>query len=105
MLLKMKRTQKTAFGHLRAGVAYRFDKKTSGHSACVRDLLDRGMAGEVTEEDLKAAKVEAEDLAAEQAKAVKKAAAKTARRKKPAARTAVNTAQSSVTLTKPTDAS
>lgn len=64
MLLKLKRTQKTAIGMLRAGVAYTFDEDDPAHMAVADRLLERGLAKKTTK---KALSDEATEIAARQA--------------------------------------
>ncbi len=60
MLLKLKRTQRTAIGVLQAGVAYDFDPKKPGQKNVAESLLARGMAEKTTPEKVAEEKADAE---------------------------------------------
>lgn len=66
MLLKMLRTQKTAIGMLRAGVAYDFDDKDPRQAAIAKRLLENKLAEKTTAKKLAEA---AQTIAAQQAAA------------------------------------
>lgn len=55
MLLKLKRSQKTVLGQLRAGVVYEFNMKDSRHKAVAESLVDRGMAERTSRKEIDAA--------------------------------------------------
>jgi len=61
-MLLMKRTQHTEIGHLRAGIAYRFEPDVPRHVKVHKRVLDRGFGKNVTQKDLNAMKAEAEAL-------------------------------------------
>jgi hypothetical protein len=53
MLLKVKRTQKTAIGLLRTNVPYEFDLKNPAHKKTLDALEARGLVEKTTIKDLK----------------------------------------------------
>lgn len=61
-LLLMTRTQHTEIGHLRTGIAYRFDPADPRHVKVQKRVLHLGFAKTVTQKDLDAMKAEAESL-------------------------------------------
>ena len=63
MLIKMLRSQRTKFGFLRYGVAYRFDPKIPGHKDCAEKMLAARFAEKTTEKKLADAKKSAEAIA------------------------------------------
>lgn len=69
MLIKMLRTQRTAFGMLHANVAYEIEAKTPDKKKSLAALLDRGFAEKTTQKALDAAKAEAEAKAGAAAEA------------------------------------
>jgi len=62
MLVKMTRTQCTAFGMLHSGVAYNLDPKTPDQEKSLKLLIERKFAVKTAAKKLEAAKASAEEV-------------------------------------------
>ena len=63
-LYMITRSQKTAIGHLRAGMAVEFDESDAAHKKVLERLLDKKFVEKTTKKKLEDAKIKAETLAA-----------------------------------------